>query len=161
MRRLVRCGTPLVPALLLLLLGMRVREPRHRPCCSFGGHRLASIVFQAEMGCTSGAAPCVDMLATRCYTAVVNIDGSEPWAAGNEPAFGSSTLRHQLQAFSTDVIEGSMRPVAQGFGLRLQRRYPQIVMDSFSSTSLPLLSGSSRPWLSHQNPGGRQREGCP
>eukprot|EP00964_Phaeocystis_antarctica_P082964 scaffold52125_cov35-Phaeocystis_antarctica.AAC.1 len=28
------------------LLGMR--EPRHRPCCSCGGHRLANIVFQVE-----------------------------------------------------------------------------------------------------------------
>ena len=48
MRRLKRCGAPLlVPALLLLLLGMR--EPRHRPCCSCGGHRLANIVFHAEI----------------------------------------------------------------------------------------------------------------
>ena len=48
MRRLKRCGAPLlVPALLLLLLGMH--EPRHRSCCSCGGHHLANIVFHAEI----------------------------------------------------------------------------------------------------------------
>ena len=44
MRRLKRCGAPLlVPALLLLLLGMH--EPRHRSCCSCGGHLLLNPDF--------------------------------------------------------------------------------------------------------------------
>ena len=56
------------------------------------------------------------MLTIRCYTAVVDTDGSEPGQL--ETALpGSSKLSASVVGFSTDVIESSTKLVAQGVGL--------------------------------------------